>query len=119
VTPFSLGMVLAIILVPSALVLGAWTWARRIGKRPEVPKLASRVAYGLVILSALAVVAGVVVGFVGGFGAVSGDRIDPSQKARVLAEGISEAMNCGALGFLLTVVTAAWLLFCSWRWRRA
>ncbi|HVY32467.1 MAG TPA: hypothetical protein VHB79_38280 [Polyangiaceae bacterium] len=28
------------------------------------------------------------------FGAVGGEGVDPSQKARILAEGISEAMNC-------------------------
>jgi biopolymer transport protein ExbB/TolQ len=31
--------------------------------------------------------------------------VDPSQKARILAEGISEAMNCTAFG-LLAAITA-------------
>jgi hypothetical protein len=37
--------------------------------------------------------------------------------ARALAEGISEAMNGGALAAVPAIVAAAWLLFCSWRWR--
>jgi len=33
--------------------------------------------------------------------AVCGELIDPSQKARILAEGIAEAMNCGAFAILV------------------
>jgi biopolymer transport protein ExbB/TolQ len=40
---------------------------------------------------------GVLVGLIKAFGAVGGESVDPSQKARILAEGISEAMNCTAL----------------------
>jgi biopolymer transport protein ExbB len=42
-----------------------------------------------------------VVGLVQAFGAVGGESVDPSQKARLLAEGISEAMNCTAFGLLV------------------
>lgn len=38
------------------------------------------------------------------FHAVSGDAVDPSQKARVLAQGISEAMNTVAFGGAVTTV---------------
>ena len=34
-------------------------------------------------------------------GAVSGESIDPSQKARVLAQGIAETMNATALAMLV------------------
>jgi biopolymer transport protein ExbB/TolQ len=46
---------------------------------------------------------GTIVGLVKGYGAVGGESVDPSQKARILAEGISVAMNCTALGVLLWV----------------
>ena len=36
--------------------------------------------------------------------AVGGESVDPSQKARILAEGISEAMNCTAFGLLAAIV---------------
>ena len=37
-------------------------------------------------------------------GAVSGESVDPSQKARILAEGISEAMNCTAFGLIVALI---------------
>lgn len=36
-------------------------------------------------------------------GAVGGESIEPSQKARILAEGISEAMNCMAFALLVWI----------------
>ena len=48
---------------------------------------------------------GTIVGLIKAFGAVGGESVDPSQKARILAEGISEAMNCTAFG-LLAAITA-------------
>ena len=39
-----------------------------------------------------------------GFGAVGGESVDPSQKARILAEGISEAMNCTAFGLIVAIM---------------
>jgi phosphate/sulfate permease len=50
-------------------------------------------------------------------GTLAGERVGPSQKSRMLAEGISEAMNCGALVFLVAIVAAIWLAFWSWRSR--
>jgi hypothetical protein len=38
------------------------------------------------------------------FAAVGGESVDPSQKACILAEGISEAMNCTAFGLLSAIV---------------
>jgi hypothetical protein len=109
----------AIVLAPLLSVVGVWAWARKVGERQNIPRFASRVAYALAILGAASIAFGVVSGSVSGLSVVSGERIDPSQKARVLAEGISEAMNCGALGFLLTVIAALWLSFFTWRWRHA
>src|SRR5260370_66283 len=46
---------------------------------------------------------GTVSGLITRFGAVSGESVDPSQKARILAEGISEAMNCTAFGLIVAI----------------
>jgi biopolymer transport protein ExbB len=46
---------------------------------------------------------GTLLGLVKAFGAVGGESVDPSQKARILAEGISEAMNCMAFGLAVGV----------------
>src|SRR4051795_13548952 len=59
----------------------------------EVPKIAMRTGY-LALLSNLAMLSGLlgtIAGLIKSFGAVGGDSVDPSQKARILAEGISEA----------------------------
>jgi hypothetical protein len=40
---------------------------------------------------------------------------DPSQKARLLAEWISELMNCGALAVLAGLIAALLWAFASWR----
>lgn len=93
-------------------------------RREGMRRFVSRVAYVLVVPAALSMVFGVAYGFVVGLGAVgrgvgSGESIEPSQKARVLAEGISEAMNFDAFGLAIGLVAALWLLFCRWRWRRS
>jgi hypothetical protein len=83
-----------------------------------MPRFVSRVAYALVVPAALSIVFGIGYGFLVGLGAASAESVDPSQKARALAEGISEVMNSSAFGFLIAVVAALWLLFCAWTWRR-
>ena len=73
----------------------------------ELPKIAKRTGY-LALLANLAMLSGLlgtVSGLIQSFGAVSGEGVDPSQKARILAEGISEAMNCTAFG-LVSAITA-------------
>lgn len=56
--------------------------------------------------------AGTVMGALMALGATGGESVDPSQKARLLAEGISEAMNCTAFGLVLWIpsLTTALLL---------
>lgn len=58
------------------------------------------IVYGLLFVPA---VLGATVGLVKSFGAVGGESVDPSQKARILAEGISEAMNCAVFAMLIAV----------------
>jgi len=72
----------------------------------EVPKIASRTGY-LALLSNLAMLSGLlgtIAGLIKSFGAVGGESFDPSQKARILAEGISEAMNCTAFGLIVAII---------------
>src|SRR3954463_5648831 len=72
----------------------------------EIPKIAQRTGY-LALLANLAMLTGLlgtVSGLITSFGAVSGESVDPSQKARILAEGISEAMNCTAFGLIVALI---------------
>jgi len=72
----------------------------------ELPKIARRTGY-LALLANLAMLSGLlgtVSGLIQSFGAVSGEGVDPSQKARILAEGISEAMNCTAFGLIIAIM---------------
>ena len=69
----------------------------------EIPKISTRTGY-LALLSNLAMLSGLlgtIAGLIKSFGAVGGESVDPSQKARILAEGIAEAMNCTAFGLSL------------------
>jgi biopolymer transport protein ExbB/TolQ len=50
---------------------------------------------------------GTVAGLVKAFGAVAGESVDPSQRARILAEGISEAMNCTAFAMVVCSIGMA------------
>jgi biopolymer transport protein ExbB/TolQ len=72
----------------------------------ELPKLSARTGF-LALLANLAMLSGLlgtVSGLISSFGAVSGESVDPSQKARILAEGISEAMNCTAFGLIVAII---------------
>jgi biopolymer transport protein ExbB/TolQ len=51
----------------------------------------------------LAALFGTVMGLIKSFGSVGGASIDPSQKATILAKGISEAMHCTAFGLAVAV----------------
>jgi len=72
----------------------------------ELPKISHRTGY-LALLANLAMLSGLlgtVTGLIMAFGAVSGESVDPSQKARILAQGISEAMNCTAFGLAVAIM---------------
>src|SRR5271154_4666313 len=72
----------------------------------EIPRIAKNTAYLALLanLSMLSGLLGTVSGLITSFGAVSGESVDPSQKARILAEGISEAMNCTAFGLIVALM---------------
>ena len=79
-------------------------WARWLAKRPNAPRFLRFLPSAIVVLCAVGFLS-VAYGLIVSFGAVSGESVDPSQKARILAEGISEAMNCYALlGIVLLVI---------------
>ena len=72
----------------------------------ELPKILKNTGY-LALLSNLAMLSGLfgtIAGLIKSFGAVGGESVDPSQKARILAEGISEAMNCTAFGLIVAII---------------
>src|SRR3954451_42100 len=72
----------------------------------ELPKVGARTAY-LALLANVAMVSGLlgtVPGLIKSFGAVAGASVDPSQKATILAAGISEAMNCTAFGLGVAII---------------
>jgi hypothetical protein len=107
-------LVATILLVPPVSLVGVVLWARSLKRTERAPKFAAHVAYGLAVLGGLAIVGALGLGVASSTSAVTGETVEPSQKARHLAEAIAEAMNCGAVGVLLSGVAAGWLLF--WRW---
>jgi biopolymer transport protein ExbB/TolQ len=62
---------------------------------------------------------GTAIGAMRAVGAIGSEWVDPTRKARILAEGISEAMNCTALGLLLLVVVAVPVLLVTRKDRRS
>ena len=73
----------------------------------EIPRIAARTGYLALLanLSMLSGLLGTITGLIKAFGAVGGESVDPSQKARILAEGISEAMNCTAFGLMVAIMS--------------
>jgi len=72
----------------------------------EIPMIVKRTGF-LALLANLAMLSGLlgtVTGLITSFGAVSGENVDPAQKARILAEGISEAMHCTWFGLLVAII---------------
>lgn len=72
----------------------------------EIPKIAKRTPY-LALLANLAMLSGLlgtVSGLITSFGAVSGESVDPGQKARILSAGISEAMHCTWFGLAVAII---------------
>jgi hypothetical protein len=61
---------------------------------------------------------GALFGLVAAFRAVGGESVDPSQRARILGEGVSEAINCVAVGLLTGPLPIAVLIAIAVRTRR-
>lgn len=72
----------------------------------ELPALRKHTDF-MALLANLAMLSGLfgtIVGLIKSFGVVGGEGVDLDRKARVLAEGIAEAMNCTAFGLLTAIV---------------
>ncbi len=112
-------VLVVVLLLPPAAVIALVLRTRRLSKASLLPRVAAWVAYALAALGALVIGAGtgscVALETVG----LRGERIDPSQKARVLGEAISELLNCSALGLLVASVGGVWVFFWALRSRRA
>lgn len=83
----------------------------------EMPKINKRTGF-LALFANLAMLCGLfgtIVGLIKAFGSVAGESVDPSQKARILAEGISEAMNCTAWGLLSAIMCLMGFAFLNGR----
>ena len=71
----------------------------------ETPRLEARTGY-LAMLGNAAMLAGLlgtVSGLIACFEAVGGGTVNPADKATILANGISEAMNCTAFGLVVAI----------------
>jgi biopolymer transport protein ExbB len=90
-------------------------WSRRLLRRRQELAVRTRIIAVVVATSAIFAMLGALIGLVKAFGAVGGENVDPSQKARILAEGISEAMNCTALGVVVWVPSVIALIFVTRR----
>jgi hypothetical protein len=84
------------------LVGSSWLVVRLLKRRKQVPFLASLGLAGLAG-SLLFGVGGTLLGLVKTLGAVGGESVDSSQRALILANGISQAMNSIAFGFALWI----------------
>jgi hypothetical protein len=105
------------------LVIGAnaglITYALWLSRRERARVLLRRLAVVCGVTLVLSALFGVIIGLRAGSDASGGESIAPSQKARILAEGIAEAMNCTALGFVAFSLPAlvSLVLFLRARWR--
>ena len=84
--------------------VGLTVWlVRRVWQRRKTASLGAKLLASVATAAGLCSGVGTLLAVVKAFGAVSGNSVDPSQKARVLAEGISEAMNSIAFGLVVWV----------------
>ncbi len=95
------------LVVPLVLSVALVALAFRLRRNSRPRKILGRFALICLALLVTSSCAGVGIGLYQGMTAVGGELIDPSQKARVLAEGISEAMNCGAFAILVFFLPTA------------
>jgi hypothetical protein len=106
----------ALAFVAAALLLPLLLWERWLRRRTAAPRYAARLTEALLGLGALTMMFAMV-SAVQALRVVRAEAFESgAEKARVLAEAIAEAMNCGALLFLIALVVALWLLFATWRW---
>ena len=113
---FTLLVAVAVFLIPPLSVVGLVLWARRL-RRQGAGRVAVWTADGLAALAGVVIVAGMVPGILVVTGAIKTAGVEPSGKARALAEEISAAMNSGAFVMLIVIVGGAGLATRG-RWER-
>jgi hypothetical protein len=109
---------LALLVGHATPLVPVWIWARWLRRRTGAPRFASWTAYALIGLGALFALVGAA-SLVLAYSAPPAPGYpwtEPAGKARVLAEGISASLNCGAIEVLIALLATAWLLFCTYRW---
>jgi hypothetical protein len=104
----------AILLGPPLSAVGLVLWARPLRRR-GAPRFAVTVAYALVAIVGAVIVTGYVGAVIVVTHAIGREDAEPAPKARAVAEGISAAMNIGALALLFSLAAAGWIGFWSWR----
>jgi hypothetical protein len=92
-------MIWWVVIIGFNAALGAFAF--RLRRRKQARLLLRRLALAYAAMFILSGVVGIALGLSAAHRATIGEFIDPSQKARILAEGISEAMNCAAFGFVV------------------
>ncbi len=96
----------AIILWLALVAIGAWLTT---GLALRVWKQGKGVGFGAEIMATLAVASATfclfatIMGLQKIFGAIVAETVEPAQRARVLAEGISTVMNCTAFALALWI----------------
>lgn len=110
-------IVIALSLSPGGCLVPLFVWARWLRRTTAAPRFVTWISHTLLAVGAVLAIVGVVASLRAMSDVTNGKAHDPSQKARALGEGISEAINCGALVILLAAALALWLLFGTWRWR--
>ena len=108
-------MMVALFAVPVGALVGVAVWTRWLRRRTSATLYTVRAAYAVLTVAGVLIAAALVSSV---RAALASSSATPRDKARMLAEGISEAMNCGALGLIIAVVGAIWLGSCTWRWHR-
>ncbi len=99
---------LCLVVDVAGVVVAIRLWrVRRIGVPPKPTTIAFLV---FTVVVALLVFAALVHAVVTAVGAGRGESVDPSQKARMLAEGISEFMNVSAFCILILMPLAVGVL---------
>ena len=106
------------LLVTGIVAVALAFWARWLGRRDSAPRFVRHLAW---VFGAFWLIGAIGTGYgiMRSFGAVSGESVDPSQKARILAEGISEAINVAAASAALLVIGAIVMLALTWRYHWA
>jgi biopolymer transport protein ExbB len=91
-----------VLAIAGAVASVHWAWRLWMRKKLSVTTIVAALAAATALLAAVGT-AGGMIGMIQAVSAGSAETVDPSQKARLLAEGISVAMNCTALGLVVAL----------------